>query len=119
MGHSYLIKLNRILGMLGSDHPGERASAALAAHRLVKSAGTTWWDLIGGRVRAESPLRGHAGVRIVYVHEWGVDHARAAEARIRQLRSENDTLRKEVKSLKQRLAVRADQTRRSRLPNGQ
>jgi hypothetical protein len=56
-------------------------------------------------------------VRIVYVHEWGVDHARAAEARIRQLRSENDTLRKEVKSLKQRLAVRADQTRRSRLPH--
>ena len=39
------LKLIRILGMLGSDHAGERAAAALAAHRQVKAMRTTWGDL--------------------------------------------------------------------------
>jgi len=41
MRQSDLVKLNRILGMLGSDHAGERAAAALAADRLVKTIGTS------------------------------------------------------------------------------
>ncbi|WP_276315624.1 hypothetical protein [Salinarimonas soli] len=41
MNSGHLTKLIRILGMLGSDHPAERAAAALAAHRLVRSQGTT------------------------------------------------------------------------------
>jgi hypothetical protein len=39
-------RLARILGMLGSDHVGERAAAGLAAHRLVQRAGVTWYDVI-------------------------------------------------------------------------
>ena len=36
-----------ILALLGSVSPGERAGAALAADRMVRSHGTTWADLLG------------------------------------------------------------------------
>jgi hypothetical protein len=39
-------KLAKVLGMLGSDNPGERDNAALAAHRLVTQAGMTWQQVI-------------------------------------------------------------------------
>ena len=35
-------KLAKLLGLTGSDHDGERAAAALAAHRLVTKIGLTW-----------------------------------------------------------------------------
>jgi hypothetical protein len=35
-------RLAKLLGMLGSDHAGERDAAALAAHRLVTQPGLTW-----------------------------------------------------------------------------
>ncbi|MGO4705337.1 hypothetical protein AB4072_06110 [Microvirga sp. 2MCAF38] len=81
--------------MLGSDHPGERASAALAAHRLVKGLGTTWWDLLSPKT---SGKQGDVIVRTVY--EWGIDHAKAAESRIRQLKEENARLMRELKKLR-------------------
>ena len=40
-------RLVNILGMLGSAHDGERASAALLATRMVRDRGITWADLIG------------------------------------------------------------------------
>src|SRR5690606_12779074 len=49
VGRGDLVKLVRILGLLGSDHDGERASAALAAHRLVQRMETDWWTLLGGQ----------------------------------------------------------------------
>jgi hypothetical protein len=39
-------KLIRILGMLGSDQPGERASAALKAAQLLRARKLTWFDII-------------------------------------------------------------------------
>ena len=39
-----LVRLARILGMLGSEHAGERAAAAAKATALLKSAGLTWAD---------------------------------------------------------------------------
>lgn len=47
--HSCAIDRNRlakVLGLLGSDHPGERDAAALAAMRLVRDAGLTWTDIL-------------------------------------------------------------------------
>lgn len=111
MRYSDLIKLNRILGMLGSDHAGERAAAALAADRLVKSMRTSWWGLIG---TDPAPRRSASPNAIVTRHELGVDHARAAESRIRQLRTENDLLRKEIASLRNRLSNLTAQERRAR-----
>jgi hypothetical protein len=39
-------KLTKILGLLGSDHPGERDAAAQAANKLVRERGLTWGDVI-------------------------------------------------------------------------
>lgn len=39
-------RLAQMLGLLGSDHAGERDAAGLAAHRLVQQRGLTWFDVI-------------------------------------------------------------------------
>jgi hypothetical protein len=39
-------RLAQILGLLGSDFAGERDAAGQAAHRLVRSAGLTWHDVL-------------------------------------------------------------------------
>jgi hypothetical protein len=39
-------RLCKILGMLGSDHAGERAAAGLAAHRLLSEHRLTWDQVI-------------------------------------------------------------------------
>jgi hypothetical protein len=39
-------KLTKILGLLGSNHAGEREAAAQAADRLVRGLGLTWSEVI-------------------------------------------------------------------------
>jgi len=39
-------RLAKLLGLLGSDHAGERDAAALAAHRFIQSRGLTWQDVL-------------------------------------------------------------------------
>jgi hypothetical protein len=39
-------RLAKLLGLLGSDHAGERDAAALAAHRFLQQRGMTWRDAI-------------------------------------------------------------------------
>ena len=39
-------RLVKLLGMLGSDHAGERAAAGLKAYQLLRSRGLTWADVI-------------------------------------------------------------------------
>lgn len=108
-----LTKLNRILGMLGSDNAGERAAAALAADRLVKKMGTNWWSLLGEPDLA--PRRGVAQGAVRTVSEWGIEHQKAADARLRQVRAENERLEKEVLRLRRRLSDLAAQQQRLRL----
>jgi hypothetical protein len=54
-------RLAKILGMCGSDHAGERAAAALAAHRLVADLNITWSQVIAappaGSGRFRQPLK--------------------------------------------------------------
>jgi hypothetical protein len=42
-------RLAAILGMLGSDHAGERAAAALQAEAFRRKHGLTWAELINGK----------------------------------------------------------------------
>jgi len=93
-----LTRLVRILGMLGSDHDGERAAAALAADRLVRGSGWTWWDLL-------APARVSRPVRSQWADPF-TDRLAAAESRMRQLRSENARLQEQVRKLRQRLDLR-------------
>ena len=39
-------RLAKLLGMLGSDHAGERDNAARAAHQLVQQRGITWREVV-------------------------------------------------------------------------
>lgn len=71
-------KLIRILKLMGSDQPGECASAALAADKLVASLGTDWETLLEPQPETK--------VVVQRVREWDVNHREAAEARIRQLK---------------------------------
>ena len=60
-------RLAKLLGMLGSDHAGERAAAALKADELVKREGLRWCDVIQPRepvaVECESYFRSSE-------HDW-------------------------------------------------
>jgi len=105
-------KLVRVLGMLGSEHAGERAAAALSAHRLVTSHGTTWWALLN---QEETPGK---VVEVHRVYSYGIDEHAAAEARIRQIRMTCDSLTKENQTLKRRIANMAEQARKARM-NGE
>jgi hypothetical protein len=40
------VRLAKLLALLGSDHAGERAAAAMAAHRLVEKNGLTWRQVL-------------------------------------------------------------------------
>lgn len=46
----------KLLGMLGSDHAGERDAAGLAAHRLRQQAGITWSALLAPPPVKREPL---------------------------------------------------------------
>jgi len=102
---SELIRLSRILGMLGSAHEGERAAAAVAADRIIREMGTTWDVLLDpNRPSGES----------VVVRRWVDifhDPAAAAESRMRQLRRENADLRKETARLRRLLDARNQRIR--------
>lgn len=48
-------RLVRLLGMCGSSHDGERASAAALADRLVRDAGLVWEQVVAAAVPAIGP----------------------------------------------------------------
>ncbi|HEY8610347.1 MAG TPA: hypothetical protein VIL69_03545 [Roseomonas sp.] len=91
-------KLARVLGLLGSEFPGERASAALAAHRLMKRLGLSWQDLLVPRqeaMRGPSHPRGAAPPPAEVLD--------AAQSRLRQCQRENGDLQRQITRLKRRL----------------
>jgi hypothetical protein len=48
--------LAKLLGLLGSDHAGERDAAALAAHRFVTGRGLTWTEAMASIAAPERQL---------------------------------------------------------------
>lgn len=50
-------RLAKLLGMLGSDQPGERAAAALKADELLKREGLSWFDVIAVESESETDWR--------------------------------------------------------------
>lgn len=52
-----ILRLAKFLGMLGSEHMGERASAGLKATQLLQAHGATWADLVQ---QLNSPAPRHA-----------------------------------------------------------
>jgi uncharacterized membrane protein YccC len=88
-------KLARILGLLGSDHPGERAAAGEAAHRLVTRLGLRWEDILASPPKKLPRLPPSAS------H----DALDAAQSRLRQSMRENADLRRRITQLQRRIEV--------------
>lgn len=98
------LKLVRILNMLGSDQPGERASAALAAHRLVKAMGADWAGLLSPRTLTPGERRQPRGPFRDAFH----DPQAAARSRINQLTQDVQRLEAEVARLRRLLRDRRE-----------
>jgi hypothetical protein len=62
-------KLVRILGMLGSDAPGEVAAAGRAANAMLQKAGIFWADIIVRSDPAAAPIDVDALIR--FSLDWG------------------------------------------------
>ena len=99
-------RLIRILNLLGSDQAGERASAALAAHRLVATLGASWEEIL-----ADGTL---PKVVVQRVREWDINHRDAAEARIRQLKSTTERQARQIRALRTRVNSLTDRERKRR-----
>ena len=54
-------KLARIAGMLGSEHEGERATAAQMASDMLKAMGLTWSEVIRRGLSAATSRQAHEG----------------------------------------------------------
>jgi hypothetical protein len=50
-------RLRKLLGMLGSEHDGERATAAAKADAFVRSLGLSWTDVIAPPIVPEHSRR--------------------------------------------------------------
>lgn len=57
MSPADLTKLAGVLGMLGSDHAGERDNAARLANRLVRGKGLEWADLLAPSALPQTVLQ--------------------------------------------------------------
>src|SRR5262245_64972779 len=64
-------RLAKLLGMLGSDHDGERASAARKADQLVREHGLRWPDVI-----ASSSSSTMADSSIEELIDFALDHGK-------------------------------------------
>jgi hypothetical protein len=51
-------RLVMLLGMLGSDFPGEVSNAGKLASKLVRENGLTWAEVVGGTLAASSRRQG-------------------------------------------------------------
>lgn len=91
-------RLDRILGLLGSDSAGERASAAKAAAEFMRKHELSWRELIEG---GAAPATSKAAKR--YREVSGVDYLAAAESRVRQLQAHNMRLERQIRLLKEKL----------------
>lgn len=100
-------RLIRILRLLGSDQVGERASAALAANRLLESLGLSWGDVL-------EPPPGPERVVVRRVRDWDIDHKDAAEARIRQLKDTVQRQERQLRALRTRINSLTDRERKRR-----
>ena len=49
-------KLAKLLGLLGSESPGVRDAAGLAAHRMISTAGMSWSEILYGPPPPPKPV---------------------------------------------------------------
>lgn len=90
-----LARFRKIVGLLGSEHEGERAAAAVMATRFLKNNGKTWADV--GFVSAVQLAQAYSDAALVDIYKKGLDGERA---RTTQMAEEIGRLKREVERLK-------------------
>lgn len=93
MNSTSLDKFHKIAGLLGSEHAGERASAALKATAILRAAGKSWADVGVGTAHRQS--YDDAGALAMY--KIFLDNERA---RTTDMAKEIGRLKREVARLK-------------------
>jgi len=68
LGSDTAEKLAKICGLFGSDNDGERATAAAMAHKLVRSCGLEWSDLIKGIIWQRLPQSPAGKIRFAFAN---------------------------------------------------
>ncbi|MGB6441611.1 MAG: hypothetical protein WBE89_20320 [Methyloceanibacter sp.] len=61
-------RLAKLLGMLSSDHMGERAAAGAKADQMLRSRGLTWGDIIKARQAELDPATKEERIAFVLAH---------------------------------------------------
>ena len=97
-------KFAKVCGLLGSDHDGERSTAAYQATKILRANGMTWADIVAPARPAAPPPRSP---------NYGPPHAAAATAALRcadrltpwELRFLQDILRRHRLTAKQAAAL--------------
>lgn len=114
MDASTLDRFRKILGLLGSDHDGERSAAALKATAMLKAAGVTWADVGPGGIQTVYVRDQNGGVGVS--SDWAVSAMRGEMQKWKRLcedeRSGNALLREALAEARKTI----DQLRASRHP---
>lgn len=90
-----MARFRKFCGLLGSEHDGERAAAALKATELLRTQGKTWADV--GIGSATTVAEGYANAALVDVFQKMLD---AERARTTHMAEEINRLTREVNRLK-------------------
>ncbi len=93
-----LARLDRILGLLSSEHAGERASAAAAATAFIRKHDLTWMEILEGAAMP-APKAAPRRHRI----DPSDDDLKAAESRLRQMQAHNLSLERQISRLKNQI----------------
>ncbi len=74
-------RLAKLCGMFGSDHDGERASAAAMADRLIRARGLTWPELIAPGSFTHEEQIGMAMANLDALTQWEQGFIRSINGR--------------------------------------
>ena len=65
LSETELVRLEKLLGLLSSDHAGERASAGAMAWRFLRERRLTWADVLRPSPQVQLPSLSPSGWRSV------------------------------------------------------
>lgn len=100
MDGASLDKLRKICGLLGSEHDGERATAARMASALLQKSGVAWNAISFNGGASSSVSDGN------YMAQYLQMMLNDERARTKRLSSDLDKMKRQVKTLELRLAER-------------
>lgn len=93
-----LDRFRKVLGLLGSDHDGERSAAALRATAMLKEAGMGWADVSANQAAQKATGGGGLNVLMRTLDQLNAykQALTTEQIRVRMLEAEMNTLRQQM-----------------------